>query len=64
MDVTGAYLYGNIDQPTYMKLPPGTYENQKDKKICKLNKALYGLCQSGRILYELLNKVLRRMGFS
>lgn len=64
MDVTGAYLYGKIDQPTYMKLPHGAYENQKDRKICKLNKALYGLRQSGRIWYELLNKVLRRMGFN
>ncbi|TIC28442.1 rve-domain-containing protein [Wallemia mellicola] len=63
MDVTGAYLYGDIDQPIYMKLPPGMYENEKDKKICKLNKALYGLRQSGRIWYELLNKVLEQMGF-
>ncbi|TIB82591.1 hypothetical protein E3Q20_04416 [Wallemia mellicola] len=63
MDVTGAYLYGNIDQPIYMKLPPGTYENEKNKKICKLNKALYGLKQSGRIWYEVLNKILQQMGF-
>ena len=63
MDVTGSYLYGHIDQPIYLKLPPGTYENEKNKKICKLNKALYGLRQIGRIWYEVLNKILQQMGF-
>lgn len=38
MDVTGAFLYGDISETVYMKLP--------NNKICKLKKSLYGLKKS------------------
>ena len=44
MDVTGAFLYGNIDETVYLELPVGAYS--KDKNIVKLNKSLYGLKKS------------------
>ena len=46
-DVESAYLYGKIDRDIYMHQPPGFTIN--DSLVCKLNKSLYGLKQSGKI---------------
>lgn len=43
-DVKTAFLYGELQDEVYMKMPEG-YKNKNDK-ICKLNKALYGLKQA------------------
>lgn len=42
-DVKTAFLYGELDETIFMKLPKGF---EKEKKICKLKKSLYGLKQS------------------
>lgn len=39
-DIKTAFLYGNLDKEIFMELPNGY---KSDNKICKLNKALYGL---------------------
>lgn len=39
-DIKTAFLYGNLDEKIFMELPNGY---KSDNKICKLNKALYGL---------------------
>lgn len=39
-DIKTAFLYGNLDEEIFMELPNGY---KSDNKICKLNKALYGL---------------------
>lgn len=39
-DIKTAFLYGHLDEEVYIKLPEG-FENTN--KICKLQKALYGL---------------------
>ena len=41
-----------------MKQPPGITEKAKPNGICKLNKSLYGLKQSGRLWYERLKQEL------
>lgn len=38
MDVTGAFLYGDINETVFMRLP--------NNKVCKLKKSLYGLKKS------------------
>ncbi len=48
MDVKTAFLYGDIDQLLYVKLPKGYYKDQEDM-VCRLNKALYDLKQSPRL---------------
>lgn len=48
LDVKTAYLHGTLEENVYMKLPDGFYNAyEKKKNICKLNKSLYGLKQSG-----------------
>ena len=60
MDVKTAYLNAPIDYEIYMDQPEG-YEqlcNFKCKTVCKLNKSLYGLIQSGRNWNKLLHQFL------
>ena len=62
-DVKNAYLYAPLSENVYMSQPPGFIVTGKENYICKLNKALYGLHQSGRVWYFEINKVLLDLGF-
>lgn len=62
-DVTSAYLYAPLNETIYMSQPPGFIKEGKDSLYCKLDKALYGLHQSGRVWFYELHKVLLEMGF-
>ena len=50
MDVKTAYLNAPIDCEIYMEQPEGfaVPSNSEDVLVCKFNKSLYGLKQSGR----------------
>ena len=50
MDVTTAFLYGDLEEEVYMELPEGMFEG-KDMtgKVLRLWRALYGLKQSPRM---------------
>lgn len=61
MDVTGAFLYGNIDETVYLELPDGAYCG--DKKIVKLKKSLYGLKKSIKYWNDKFNSVIMTKGF-
>jgi hypothetical protein len=60
MDVTTAFLYGDIDTEVYVEQPHG-YEDGTGR-ACLLKKALYGLKQSPRIWYQTLSSFLRGLG--
>ena len=62
-DVKCAYLYADITENIFMKQPPGFIQSDKPHLVCKLNKALYGLHQSGRVWFMEINKVLTDIGF-
>lgn len=47
VDEVAAYLNSPLDVPVYMEQPFHYEEKDKDD-VCKLNKSLYGLKQSGR----------------
>ena len=47
VDVKGAYLNGKLEDDVYMDQPDGFIEEGKEASVCKLNKGLYGLKQSG-----------------
>ena len=55
IDVETEFLYGDLDEEIYMKIPEGYIEYlamlglegySYDKHCCKLNKAIYGLVQA------------------
>lgn len=62
-DVKNAYLYAPLKECIYMTQPQGFEVKGKERYLCKLNKALYGLHQSGRAWYFEINKVLINIGF-
>lgn len=62
-DVKSAYLYAPINDEIYMDQPTGFFIKGKEHLVCRLDRALYGLHQSGRLWYQELNKVLLDLGF-
>lgn len=61
-DVTCAYLYAPLREKVFMQQPEGYVQPGKEEMVCKLNKALYGLHQSGREWFFELSKVLTEIG--
>ncbi|KAM1278430.1 hypothetical protein ACFX2J_030451 [Malus domestica] len=62
MDVKNAFLHGELQEEVYMQ-PPSGYDVIKGNMICKLHKAIYGLKQSPKAWYAMLNSVLEKAGF-
>ena len=60
-DVKNAFVYTDIDQEIYIKLPTGFYNNTT--KVCKLKKALYSLKQTLRLWYKHLSTILYNLGY-
>lgn len=65
MDVKTAYLHAPIDCEIYMEQPEGfeVKSERGEKLVCKLNKSLYGLKQSGRNWNKMLHDFLIENGF-
>jgi hypothetical protein len=60
MDVTTAYLNGELEEEIFMKQPEGF---QQGNLVCRLNKSLYGLKQSGRAWYSVIDAFLISLKF-
>ena len=63
VDVTTAFLNGNLEDEVYMKQPPGFAADGKEHLVCKLKKSIYGLKQSPRCWNTALDSHLKEMGF-
>ncbi|TPX30019.1 DNA-directed DNA polymerase [Synchytrium microbalum] len=64
MDVITAYLYGDLHETIYMKLPDGMSSPKHIRNpVVKITKSLYGLRQSGRQWYNKLATELTRHGY-
>ena len=63
MDVTTAFLNGNLKEDIYMRQPEGFEEPGREDQVCHLHKSLYGLKQSPRCWYEQLSTQLECTGF-
>jgi Reverse transcriptase (RNA-dependent DNA polymerase) len=63
INVKGAYLNGTLEETIYLRQPEGFIEKGKENFICKLNKGLYGLKQSGRVWNQTLRDELLKIGF-
>ena len=46
LDVKTAFLFGKLDEEIYMEQPKGFIVKGKEKKVCRLGKAIYGLKQA------------------
>ncbi|CAM9744291.1 unnamed protein product, partial [Heterosigma akashiwo] len=63
LDISTAFLNGEIDGDVYVKQPPGFVNKNHRNKVWKLKKALYGLGQSPRIWYLTLHDFLIKQDF-
>jgi hypothetical protein len=43
MDVTSAFLNGNLEEEVYAEQPASFVVKEEEEKVCRLKKALYGL---------------------
>ena len=64
VDVTTAFLNGNLEEEVYMSQPNGFVTKGKEQYVCKLKKSIYGLKQSPRCWNNSLDLHLKEMGFT
>lgn len=63
LDVKTAFLNGILKEDIYMRHPKVDLDSNNNRKIVKLNKAIYGLKQSSRSWYEKVDECLTKFGF-
>ena len=64
MDVTTAFLYGELKEEIYMQLPEGFSHPGQEGKVWRLHKSLYGLKQSPRCWNARIHHFLLEQGFT
>jgi len=62
LDVSNAFLHGDLTEDVYMTIPPGI-QGYPCSHCCKLRKSLYGLKQASRRWYEKLHLLLLSCGY-
>lgn len=62
MDVTTAYLHGELEEEIYIEQPEGY--NDQTNRVCQLKKSLYGLKQAGRQWNIKLDSTLKSFGLN
>ena len=63
MDMSTAFLNGELDEELYMQQPEGFVEEGKEHMVCYLKRSIYGLKQSPRCWNHVLDSKLREMKF-
>ena len=63
MDVSTAFLHGELSEEVYMKQPEGFIESGQEHLVCRLKRSIYGLKQSPRCWNHALDSHLKEMGF-
>ena len=60
LDVINAFVYANLDDTVFMKMPSGYMQSGK---VLKLNKVLYGLSRSTLLWQQKLTMEIKKLGF-
>ena len=63
MDVTTAFLNGELEEEVYMRQPEDFVVKGNEHLVCKLKRSIYGLRQSPRCWNYTLDCKLKEMGF-
>jgi hypothetical protein len=63
-DIDGAYLNAPITEVVYMRQAKGYETHGKEHYVCRLNRAIYGLKQSGREWYNMFCRIMFKFGFT
>lgn len=63
MDVSSAFLNGELTEELYLNQPDGFIVNGKENYVCKLNKAIYGLKQAPKCWNSSLDSYLKLLNF-
>ena len=64
LDITTAFLNGELQEEVYMEQPEGFKVRGKEGLVCKLKHSLYGLKQAPRCWNSVLDKRLKEIGFT
>ncbi|GJX15239.1 retrotransposon protein, putative, ty1-copia subclass [Tanacetum coccineum] len=64
MDVKTAFLNGHLDEDIYMVQPEGFVDPKHPRKVCKLQRSIYGLKQASRSWNKIFDEEIKRFGFT
>ncbi|GJX82949.1 retrotransposon protein, putative, ty1-copia subclass [Tanacetum coccineum] len=64
MDVKTAFLNGRLDEDIYMKQPEGYVNPKYPKRVCKLQRSIYGLKQASRQWNKRFDEEIKKFGFT
>nr|GFB02119.1 hypothetical protein [Tanacetum cinerariifolium] len=64
MDVKTAFLNGCLDEDIYMVQPEGFVDPNYPRKVCKLQRSIYGLKQASRSWNKRFDEEIKKFGFA
>ncbi|GJS17702.1 retrotransposon protein, putative, ty1-copia subclass [Tanacetum coccineum] len=64
IDVKTAFLNGHLDEDIYMVQPEGFVDPKHPRKVCKLQRSIYGLKQASRSWNKRFDEEIKRFGFT
>ncbi|GJT50725.1 putative RNA-directed DNA polymerase [Tanacetum coccineum] len=64
IDVKTTFLNGRLDEDIYMVQPEGFVDPKHPRKVCKLQRSIYGLKQASRSWNKRFDEEIKRFGFT